>query len=91
MRRNVYIIEWEREALKIFESIQDKKLKGHIINILENVLSRDPLAGKPLTGHYKGSFAYRLGVIRILYKFYKNRLIIVIVDISHRRDVYRLR
>ena len=89
MREDVYKILWDPSALKAFQKISDKKLKGHIMDALENVLSHHPLAGKPLMGTYKGLRSYRLGVIRIVYEFYKSRLVIVVIEIAHRKDVYR--
>ncbi|MBF0490936.1 MAG: type II toxin-antitoxin system RelE/ParE family toxin, partial [Candidatus Omnitrophica bacterium] len=61
----------------------------YIRDALENVLAHDPMAGKPLKGTYKGLRSYRLGVIRILYWFHNKKLVVVIVDIVHRKDVYR--
>ena len=89
MRGHTYTIEWDREAAKVYGSIRDNKLKDHILNVLESVIAHDPLAGKPLVGPLKGVRSYRVGVIRILYKHYKERLVVVVLDIAHRREVYR--
>ena len=89
MRNHTYTIEWDRKAAKALESITDKKLKEYVLDALENVIARDPLVGKPLVGPLKGVRSYRIGVIRILYKHYKDRLVVVILDITHRRNVYR--
>lgn len=90
MRRNVYQIVWHNEASRSFSQITDPKIKEYIIEVLNNVIAQDPLIGKPLLGVYKGTRSYRIGVIRILYKFYKNRLIVVVLDISHRKSVYKI-
>ena len=89
MRFHTYTIEWDRKAAKAFESIEDKKLKEHVLDALENIIARDPLIGKPLAGPLKGVRSYRIGIIRILYKHYKDRLVVVVLDIAHRREVYR--
>jgi mRNA interferase RelE/StbE len=88
MRYSVYTIEWNRSARKQFEGIKDEALKRHILDVLEIEISRDPLAGKPLSGPFAGVRSYRIGVIRILYKFYKDRLVVVVLSIEHRRNVY---
>jgi mRNA interferase RelE/StbE len=89
MRYKVYTIEWDRKAAKVFENLKDQKLKDHILDAIEYHIARDPFAGKPLAGPFKGIYSRRIGVIRILYKPYKDRLIVVVLDIAHRREVYR--
>lgn len=89
MRINKYTIEWDRKAAKAFHAIKDKKLQGHVLNALENIIALNPIIGKPLVGVFKGVYSYRIGVIRILYKHYKDRLVIVVLDIAHRREVYK--
>ncbi len=89
MRKSVYTIEWDRKAAKSYEAIRDKKLKEHIVDALENTIAIDPLIGKPLVGIFKGVRSYRIGVIRILYKPYKDRLIVVVLDVAHRKEVYQ--
>jgi mRNA interferase RelE/StbE len=89
MRKNIFTIEWERKAAKAFESISDKKLKEHVFDVLENVISHHPLIGKSLAGSLRGARSYRIGVIRVIYRFYKDRLLIIVLDIAHRKEVYR--
>ena len=89
MRYQIFTIEWDRKAARVFEDITDLKLKEHILDAVEHHIARDPFAGKPLAGPFKGIYSHRIGVIRILYKPYKDRLIIVVLDIAHRREVYR--
>lgn len=89
MRHNIYSIKWDSAALKKFNNIQDQKLKGHIIDALELAISHNPLIGKLLTGPLKGVRSYRIGIIRILYKPYENFLLIMVLDIAYRRDVYK--
>ena len=89
MRYQAYRIEWDRKAAKVFEDIKDQKLKDHILDAIEHHIARDPFAWKPLVGPLKGIYSHRIGVIRILYKPYKDRLIVVVLDIAHRREVYR--
>ena len=89
MRERVYAIKWEAEASRFFRKIKEQPLKDHILSIIENEIARDPLVGKPLTGPFQGVRSYRAGVLRILYKFYANRLVIVMLSIDHRKNVYR--
>ena len=89
MRQRHYKVEWESTAAKQWQKIKEQKIKDHLLDIIENEIAVDPLAGKPLAGPFKGVRSYRSGILRILYKFYSGRLVIVILEISHRKEVYR--
>lgn len=52
-------------------------------------LKQNPLSGTPLRAELKGLFKYRVGSYRIIYQILKKILLIDIIDIGHRRDVYR--
>ncbi|MBF0570099.1 MAG: type II toxin-antitoxin system mRNA interferase toxin, RelE/StbE family [Candidatus Omnitrophica bacterium] len=91
MKQNCYTVEWHRDAVKQFQQVSDKKLQVEILNIIEQTIAWNPLAGKPLSGPFTGVRSYRVGIIRILYKAYKDRLVIVILRVDHRKNVYRLR
>ena len=51
-------------------------------------LSRDPLQGKPLSFTLKGLRSWRTGDWRIVYKAEAERVVVVVVTVGHRRDVY---
>ena len=53
-------------------------------------LERDPFQGKPLKGELKGRYSYRVGDYRILYLVYRDRLLVIVIDVGHRRDIYRI-
>ena len=62
--------------------------KFRIANSLENLAS-DPYKGKMLKAQLKGLYSYRIGDYRIIYRIIKNQLIIQVIKVMHRRDVYR--
>ena len=90
MREHTYAVEWSSLAEKQFQKIRDKKLKDQILEIIEREIARDPMIGKPLIFVFKGVRSYRAGRLRILYKPYTDRLVIVTLKIEHRKSVYRL-
>jgi mRNA interferase RelE/StbE len=45
--------------------------------------------GHGLVGHYAGHWRYRVGDYRIIAKIEDGRLVIVVIAIGHRREVYR--
>jgi len=51
-------------------------------------LSEHPELGKRLTGLLSDRWSYRAGNWRILYKIRKMELLILVLTVGHRRDVY---
>ena len=67
---------------------RDASLRRRLLNALEG-LAKTPLAGKPLKGPLQGVRSYRVGTYRILYEVFRDRLVVYVLDIRHRGDVYR--
>lgn len=85
-----YKLELTRQAETSLEKIarSDGRLYERIAEIFESLV-RDPFQGKPLKGRLKGRYSYRVGTYRIIYAIFANQLLIVVIDIGHRRDIYR--
>ena len=47
------------------------------------------LHGKALSGNLKGLWRYRIGDYRLIADIQDNELVIVAIDIGHRREIYR--
>ena len=52
-----------------------------------NILKRDPYAGKPLRGQWKGVYSLRIGDYRVLYQIRGE--IILLLALGHRKRVYK--
>jgi len=74
-----------RRAEKSLQSL-DERLKDHLKEAIRE-LTANPLLGKKLKGEFEGLRSYRLGSVRIVYRFTKELLNVVYID--HRKDVYR--
>jgi len=68
----------------------DQKMRPRVQGAIE-LLARDPRppASRPLRG--RPGWRVRVGDYRILYSINDDVLLIVVVDLGHRRDVYRIR
>lgn len=53
-----------------------------------NFLKHDPFIGKKLHGAYAGQYAARAWPYRIIYTIDAHRIIIHVLDLGHRRDIY---
>ena len=57
----------------------------------ELAINPRPPGTKALKGEYKGCLRIREGDYRIIYRVEDNRLLVIIVRVGNRRDIYRSR
>lgn len=83
-----YKIEWKRSAVKELEKLPRKTL-ARVIEAV-NDLGRDPYPDgvRKLAGSER-TYRIRVGDYRVLYSIFDDQLVIEIIRIKHRKDVYR--
>jgi mRNA interferase RelE/StbE len=84
-------IEFTPEAEKQLSKI-DRQSAKRIINFLSERIApvEDPrTAGKALKGVLREFWRYRVGNYRIICKIEDDRLLILVVRVAHRSEVYR--
>lgn len=84
----MYKVEYAKGVAKDLKSLP-KEIKRKALNIVEKALASDPRVGKPLAGPYKGLWKYRIGDYRMIYSIEDQRLVIFVLRIRHRKDVYQ--
>ncbi|MFA6383790.1 MAG: type II toxin-antitoxin system RelE/ParE family toxin [Candidatus Omnitrophota bacterium] len=68
----------------------DKSIVRKILNRIETYLAFGPKElGKPLKGDFQGYWRYRWGDYRVIYKISEREILITVLRISNRKDVYR--
>lgn len=73
---------------KDFEKIPSA-IREIIRKAIEKKLTVDPIGfGKPLRYSLKGHRRLRVGDYRVIYKVDEDTIIVIIVEIDHRKDVY---
>ncbi len=81
-----YKIEIKKSAAKEIRPLPDKYLK----NVLDKISSLSkihrPKNCKKLTG--KNEYRVRVGVYRIVYTVEDEKLIIIVIKVAHRKNVY---
>lgn len=80
--RVLYTQEAARRINKLDKAVKDRVGKA-ILRLSEN-----PELGKCLTGLLSDRWSYRVGDWRILYKIRKRELVILVLTVGHRSDVY---
>ncbi len=83
----MYKVEYARGVTKDLSKLP-KNIVAKALEIVEKELAKNPEAGKPLTGPYKGLWKYRLGDYRIIYTIERSKLVVFVLRIRHRKDVY---
>ena len=83
-------IEFSNLAAKELENIYraDKKLYSRLIAAIET-LKTGPYRGKRLKGKLAGDYSLRVGDYRIIYTVQKNTLVVYVIDLGHRKEIYR--
>lgn len=67
----------------------DGSARRIIKKAIEEKLMVDPLKfGKPLRRNLSGLFKLRVGDYRIIYQVKENEVVVVVVKVGHRREVY---
>jgi mRNA interferase RelE/StbE len=87
----MYKVEWSKKAqkdLKRIEPTAAKKIKFGV----ENSLAHDPTGrGKLLTHNHKGKWSFRFSDYRVIYQIKHNEILIIVVEVGHRREIYQKR
>lgn len=76
------------EAAYAWLKEREPRLFQRVRSVLES-LGRDPFQGKALKGQLRGMLSYRVGSYRILYRVERSELVVLVLDIGDRREVYR--
>lgn len=83
-------VEYSMTALKEFSKLDkpiQKQIKKYMCEVskLENPRSR----GKALVGNFVGLWRYRIGDYRLICEIKDDKIIITVLHIAHRKEVYR--
>jgi len=85
-----YRVEYLPQVYKTLEKM-DKFTKRIIVEWIEKNLvgcENPRLHGKPLSANRAGQWRYRIGDYRIIAKIEDERLVILVINIGHRREIY---
>lgn len=85
-----YHVEFTKEAFKSLKKL-DKYTAALITGWIRKNLEgcSDPRAhGKGLTANRSGQWRYRVGDYRLLAEIQDDKVIILIVNVGHRREIY---
>jgi mRNA interferase RelE/StbE len=70
----------------------DPVVRRRVLSFLRERLEKLPdprLIGEPLTGPRNGHWRYRVGDYRLICKIIHGELVVLVLEIGHRREVYK--
>ena len=82
-----YSIQYTREAKKKIEKLDPSVLV--IIRKAIESLSSNPYKGKPLSYELAGLRSLRTTDYRIVYRIKEEQLIIIVISVGHRKEIYK--
>ncbi len=88
-----YCVEYSKRALRDLKKL-DPVTRSLIYGWLDKNLNNceDPRRhGKALQGNLQGLWRYRIGDYRVITQINDKRLIIIALNIGHRKDIYQIR
>jgi mRNA interferase RelE/StbE len=84
-----YTVEVLRRAEKVLRGLTDSKLYHRLRDAIDSLaLDARPHGCTKLSGN-KHIYRLRIGDHRIIYEVADDRLVVLVIDIGHRREVYR--
>ena len=83
----MYKLAYTTEAREQISSLQ-KPVRAQLKKAIDR-LSVEPKLGKRLTNDLDGLWSYRSGDWRIIYQVHHQELLIIIIAVGDRKDVYK--
>ncbi len=71
--------------LKQIDRVWQKK----ILEVIKNKLLQNPYIGKPLVGNLSPYYRLRIADYRVIYEVKGDEVLLIVIKISHRKDVYK--
>lgn len=86
-----YTVEYTKRAIKQLKKL-DKQTSALLLGWIEKNLvdcDKPRQFGKGLTANRKGEWRYRIGDYRLVADIQDDKIVILILNIGHRRDIYK--
>lgn len=85
-----YRIEMTAAAKKALTDLLPESVAIACWEFIRGPLAEKPRrVGKPLRGQLEGRYSARRGEFRVIYRIFDERVVVRVIHIAHRRDMYR--
>lgn len=87
-----YEVRVQPSARRALAERLPESVAAAVLDFMDGPLAEHPLrVGKPLAGPLIGCFGAWRGTYRVIYRVERDRLIVDVLDVDHRANVYRRR
>lgn len=83
-----YRVEITRDALRALTKL-DKPVRRRVQSAIDGLSERPRPPGVIALQGLRGAYRLRVGNYRVVYTVEDSRLVVLVVDIGHRREIYR--
>lgn len=85
-----YRIELTKAAKRALTDLLPEAVAGACWEFIRGPLAANPYrVGKPLRDQLQGWYSARRGEFRVIYQIFDERVVVRVIHIAYRRDVYR--
>ena len=84
----MFEVQFKKSVKKDLQKLSKSDQK-QVLDKIQRNLAKDPYQGKALSGEFKGLYRWRTGNIRLIYEILNKQMIILVLKIGQRKDVYR--
>lgn len=81
-----FSVQYKRSVARDLKNLDEADAR-RVLDKVERELKKNPDAGEPLKGKFSGLLRLRVGDYRVIYTRTKDGVLILLI--SHRRDVYQ--
>jgi mRNA interferase RelE/StbE len=84
-------VEFDDRALKELRKLDPQIQRQILLFLRQRVATPDnpKRFGKPLSGDRLGLWRYRIGSYRLICRIEEDRVVVLVLGVGHRKDVYR--
>jgi mRNA interferase RelE/StbE len=82
-----YSIQIKASAAKVLRRLS-KETRLRLVSAIDR-LANEPLAGAALKGEFSGLRRLRVGRYRVVYEVQNEQLVVLVVRVGHRKEIYR--
>ncbi len=84
----MFEIRFKKSVKKDLQKLS-KSVQKRVLDNIQRNLAKDPYKGKALSGEFKGLYRWRAGNLRVIYEIQNKQLIVLVLKIGDRKDVYQ--
>ena len=84
--RVIFGSQAKKDFLKLDKTVQ-RHIQRFVLRLQE--LSDPRMSGKALVGNYAGLWRYRVGDYRLICEIHDEKILVTVLRIAHRKEVYR--